>query len=64
VYRRLNDFVLPYIDLRDRVRGYAVSIIKAGLTAVGRGGGPVRPPLTDLTDAERDELTALIAKVS
>jgi 5-dehydro-4-deoxyglucarate dehydratase len=64
VYRRLNDFVLPYIDLRDRTRGYAVSIIKAGLTAVGRNGGRVRPPLTDLTDAERDELTALIAKVS
>jgi 5-dehydro-4-deoxyglucarate dehydratase len=64
VYRRLNDFVLPYIDLRDRVRGYAVSIIKAGLTAVGRNGGRVRPPLTDLTEAERDELAAIIAKVS
>ena len=64
VYRRLNDFVLPYTDIRDRAKGYAVSIVKAGLTAVGRDGGRVRPPLTDLTDAERDELGALIEKVS
>jgi 5-dehydro-4-deoxyglucarate dehydratase len=64
VYRRLNDFVLPYTDIRDRAKGYAVSIVKAGLTAVGRDGGRVRPPLTDLTDAERDELSALIDKVS
>jgi 5-dehydro-4-deoxyglucarate dehydratase len=64
VYRRLNDFVLPYTDIRDRAKGYAVSIVKAGLTAVGRDGGRVRPPLTDLTDAERDELSALIQKVS
>ena len=64
VYSMLNDFVIPYIDIRDREKGYAVSIVKAGLTAVGRDGGRVRPPLTDLTDAERDELTALITKVS
>jgi 5-dehydro-4-deoxyglucarate dehydratase len=64
VYELLNGFVLPYIDIRDRAKGYAVSIIKAGLTAVGRDGGRVRPPLTDLTDDERAELTALIEKVS
>jgi 5-dehydro-4-deoxyglucarate dehydratase len=64
VYRLLNAFVLPYIDIRDRSRGYAVSIVKAGLTAVGRDGGRVRPPLTDLTEDERAELTALIGKVS
>ncbi len=29
-----------------------MSIVKAGLTAVGRDGGRVRPPLTDLTDDE------------
>src|SRR3712207_7657095 len=36
VYQMLNDFVIPYLDIRDRARGYAVSIVKAGLTAVGR----------------------------
>jgi 5-dehydro-4-deoxyglucarate dehydratase len=63
VYQLLNDFIIPYLDIRDRARGYAVSIIKAGLTAVGRDGGRVRPPLTDLTPAERADLTALIEKV-
>jgi 5-dehydro-4-deoxyglucarate dehydratase len=63
VYRLLDAFVLPYLDIRDRARGYAVSIVKAGLTAVGRDGGRVRPPLTDLTDGERAELAALVDKV-
>ncbi|MEV0622726.1 5-dehydro-4-deoxyglucarate dehydratase [Nonomuraea sp. NPDC050404] len=64
VYRRIREFVVPYLDIRDRTKGYAVSIIKAGLTAVGRKGGPVRPPLTNLTDGELAELTALINKIS
>jgi 5-dehydro-4-deoxyglucarate dehydratase len=59
----LRDFVLPYIALRNRGRGYAVSIVKAGMTAIGRPAGPVRTPLTDLTDAEMAELKALIARV-
>jgi len=63
VYQLLNDFIIPYLDIRDRARGYAVSIIKAGLTAVGRDGGLVRPPLTDLTAADRADLAALIDKV-
>ena len=63
VYQMLNDFVIPYLDIRDRARGYAVSIIKAGLTAIGRDGGLVRPPLTDLTSADRADLAALIDKV-
>ena len=63
VYGLLREFVIPYLDIRDRSRGYAVSIIKAGLTAVGRHGGRVRPPLTDLTEPERADLAALIDKV-
>jgi 5-dehydro-4-deoxyglucarate dehydratase len=64
VYRRLSEFVLPYLDIRDRTPGYAVSIVKAGLAAVGRPAGPVRPPLTDLQDAEVAELGDLIARIS
>ncbi|TWD75295.1 5-dehydro-4-deoxyglucarate dehydratase [Kribbella amoyensis] len=63
VYRKLNDFVLPYLDIRDRQKGYAVSIVKAGLTAIGRPAGPVRPPLQDLTAAELAQLVALINKI-
>lgn len=60
----LRRFVLPYIALRNRGQGYAVSIVKAGMRAVGRDAGPVRTPLTDLTAAEDAELRALIEGVS
>lgn len=63
VRRGLDDFVLPYTELRDRGKGYAVSIIKAGLREVGRPAGPVRPPLADLDAGERAELAALVAKL-
>jgi 5-dehydro-4-deoxyglucarate dehydratase len=62
VLRELREFVLPYLEIRNRGRGYAVSIVKAGLTAVGRPAGPVRPPLTDLTATELEDLKALIGK--
>jgi 5-dehydro-4-deoxyglucarate dehydratase len=64
VYRRLREFVIPYLDIRDRTPGYAVSIVKGGLAAIGRPAGPVRPPLTDLRDEEVAELRDLIARVS
>jgi 5-dehydro-4-deoxyglucarate dehydratase len=57
----LRDFVLPYIAIRSRRKGYAVSIVKAGLAAVGRPAGPVRPPLTDLDAHEVEELKKLIS---
>jgi 5-dehydro-4-deoxyglucarate dehydratase len=64
VYRKLSDFVLPYLDIRDRERGYAVSIIKGGLEAIGRPAGPVRPPLTNLTEQDVSDLKILIDKIS
>ena len=57
---KLNRFVLPYIEIRDRVKGYGVSIVKGGLKAVGRDAGGVRPPLQDLTETDLADLTALI----
>ena len=62
VYKELREFVLPYIDIRNRHKGYAVSIVKAGMRAVGRPAGPVRTPLTDLDASEMDALTKLIAE--
>ncbi|OJU09792.1 MAG: 5-dehydro-4-deoxyglucarate dehydratase, partial [Caulobacterales bacterium 68-7] len=62
VLTMLSDFVLPYIAIRNRGRGYAVSIVKAGMRSVGRPAGPVRSPLTDLTAAEQAELDALVAR--
>jgi 5-dehydro-4-deoxyglucarate dehydratase len=60
VYTDLRDFVLPYIAIRNRRKGYAVSIVKAGMTAVGRPAGPVRSPLLDLTPSEFEDLKKLI----
>jgi len=59
----LRDFILPLIAIRNRKRGYAVSIIKAGMKVIGRDSGHVRPPLTDLTPAETEELATLIARL-
>jgi 5-dehydro-4-deoxyglucarate dehydratase len=61
--RLLDSFFLPYIELRNKGHGYAVSIVKAGATLVGHGAGPVRPPLSDLKQAEVEELHALIAQL-
>ncbi len=63
VYSKLDEFVLPYLEIRDLRAGYAVSIVKAAMTVVGRPAGPVRPPLTDLTEAELGDLAALVEKV-
>ena len=62
VMKGLKEFVLPYIAIRDENRGYAVSIVKAGMTAIGRTAGPVRPPLTDLTADQFGRLKSLIEK--
>lgn len=57
----MQSFYLPLIELRDRKKGYAVSMIKAGADIVGHPAGKVRPPLTDLDAAEREILAKLIA---
>ncbi len=62
-HRILKDFFMPYLDIRNRPAGYAVSIVKAGAELVGHDAGPVRAPLTDLKPAEMEQLDALIRKL-
>jgi len=64
VQRELREFVMPYLALRNRGRGYAVSIVKAGMRVIGRDAGRVRTPLTDLTDAEHAQLLALVERAN
>jgi len=59
----LKRFYFPLIALRNRKSGYAVSMIKAGATLVGHSAGPVRSPLTELTEAEVEILAGLIKGV-
>lgn len=61
--RLIDEFFLPYLDIRNRGEGYAVSIVKAGATIVGHSAGPVRPPLTDLKADEVEALSALIRRL-
>jgi 5-dehydro-4-deoxyglucarate dehydratase len=61
--RLIDGFFLPYVALRNCGQGYAVSIVKAGATLVGKTAGPVRPPLSDLKPAEVDALGQLISKL-
>jgi 5-dehydro-4-deoxyglucarate dehydratase len=58
--RLLDEFFLPYIAIRNRKAGYAVAIVKAGARLAGHEGGPVRAPLTDLTEEEHDMLHKLV----
>lgn len=58
--RLLDQFFLPYLEIRNRKAGYSVSIVKAGARLVGHSAGPVRSPLTDLTAAEDEMLNKLI----
>ncbi|MCZ8252112.1 MAG: 5-dehydro-4-deoxyglucarate dehydratase [Hylemonella sp.] len=62
-HRLLRDFFMPYLKIRNKGHGYAVSIVKAGAKLVGHDAGPVRAPLTDLKPDEMDELAALIKKL-
>src|SRR5262245_80152 len=55
-----REFLIPYVRLRGRQPGYAVSVVKAGAAVVGRSAGKVRPPLSDPTPDEIEELGALI----
>jgi len=58
--RLLRDFFLPYVAVRNRGPGYAVSIVKAGARLVDRSAGPVRPPLVDCTEQDHEDLRRLL----
>ncbi|MFG3032477.1 5-dehydro-4-deoxyglucarate dehydratase [Streptomyces sp. NPDC048253] len=60
VDRLLRDFYVPFVELRDRVPGYAVSLVKAAARLRGRPVGPVRAPLTDPSPTDLADLGALL----
>ncbi len=62
VGKLIDDFFLPYLDIRNRCKGYAVSIVKAGARISGYDAGPVRAPLTELKSDEYERLAVLIEK--
>jgi 5-dehydro-4-deoxyglucarate dehydratase len=56
----LETCVIPLYAFRSRRRGYEVSAMKALMDMVGLNGGPVRPPLVNVTAEELDELRAIL----
>ena len=56
----MSRFFIPYLGIRNRRAGYAVSIVKAGARIAGIGCGMVRSPLVDLTSDEEDSLRQLM----
>ncbi len=62
VAKLLDGFYRPLVDLRNQGRGYAVSLVKAGVRLRGLDVGPVRPPLSEPSEAHVKELAALIER--
>ncbi|MFJ4919082.1 5-dehydro-4-deoxyglucarate dehydratase [Streptomyces sp. NPDC088725] len=62
VSRLLDSFYVPLVHLRNQGRGYAVSLVKAGVRLGGLDVGEVRPPLSEPLDAHVKALTALIER--
>ena len=61
VDKLMTDFYLPLVQLRDQVKGYAVSLVKAGLRARGMASaGPARSPLVNPTREHIAELKSII----
>ena len=56
----LREFFHPLVRLRDTVPGYAVSLVKAGVTFEGIPAGPVRPPLIMPSSDDLTELRSII----
>lgn len=60
VGRLLDGFYRPLVELRNQGRGYAVSLVKAGVRLRGLDVGEVRPPLSEPAPAHIKELAGLI----
>jgi len=55
----MAQYVIPHYAIRGRRKGYEVSVVKAQMDIFGMAGGPVRPPLVNVTEAEMNELRTI-----
>ncbi|SEF68460.1 5-dehydro-4-deoxyglucarate dehydratase [Actinacidiphila yanglinensis] len=62
VNKLLDGFYRPLVNLRNQGRGYAVSLVKAGVRLRGLDVGEVRPPLSEPAPAHVKELAELIER--
>jgi 5-dehydro-4-deoxyglucarate dehydratase len=55
--------VRPFYELRQRGRGFEVSVMKAAMELLGHPAGPARPPLAALSDRDRADLRAILERL-
>ncbi|MEV6721200.1 5-dehydro-4-deoxyglucarate dehydratase [Streptomyces xanthochromogenes] len=60
--RLLDGFFVPLVELRNQGRGYAVSLVKAGVRLGGLDVGEVRPPLSEPDPGHVEQLAVLIER--
>ena len=60
LHRLMEVFYRPFADLRDRKKGYAISLIKSGVNLLARSVGKVRPPLIQPSPEVEAELKSTI----
>ncbi|MBV9169374.1 MAG: dihydrodipicolinate synthase family protein [Chloroflexi bacterium] len=56
--------VRPFYELRQRGRGFEVSVMKAAMELLGHPAGPPRPPLGQLSAQDRDDLQAILRRLN
>ncbi|MCK5440807.1 MAG: 5-dehydro-4-deoxyglucarate dehydratase [Maribacter sp.] len=56
----IKEFFIPFVRLRSKKKGYAVSLIKAGARLIGKSAGDVRAPLVMPDPEEIKELEQII----
>jgi 5-dehydro-4-deoxyglucarate dehydratase len=56
--------VRPFYELRQRGRGFEVSVMKAAMELLGHPAGPPRPPLGQLSERDRQDLAAILKSLA
>jgi len=56
----MRKYVHPLYAIRDRAKGYEVSVMKAAMEILGMPAGPVRPPLANCTERDLADIRALM----
>jgi 5-dehydro-4-deoxyglucarate dehydratase len=61
VNRLVTTYVHPLYAIRERSRGFEIAVIKAAMEILGRGAGPVRPPLANCRPADLADIRTVLA---
>ncbi len=56
--------VRPFYELRERGKGFEVSVMKAAMELLGHPAGPARPPLGKLNERDLADLRAIVERLN